>query len=64
MTKPSCAPFSGEMSGSTDVIIPIPMNENEAMPISASAAPKFALGMWMPMNAATTKNRIVARMSP
>ena len=29
--KPSCVPFSGEISGRTAVIIPIPMNEIEAI---------------------------------
>ena len=27
--KPSCVPFSGEISGSTAVIMPMPMNETE-----------------------------------
>ncbi len=40
------------------------MNDTDAIASSASAAAKFASGMWMPMNAATTKNRIVARSSP
>ena len=36
--KPSCVPFSGEMSGSTAVIVPIPMKEIDAIASSASAA--------------------------
>ena len=40
--KPSCAPFSGEISASTAVIIPIPKNEIDAMIRIASAAAKFA----------------------
>ncbi len=37
-TKPSCIPFSGEISGRTAVIIPIPMNEIEAIISTTSAA--------------------------
>ena len=37
-TKPSCIPFSGEISGRTAVIIPIPMNETDAMIRTTSAA--------------------------
>ena len=37
-TKPSCAPFSGEMSGRTAVIIPTPMNDTDAMARSPTAA--------------------------
>ena len=36
--NPSCVPFSGEISGSTAHIIPIPMNDTRD-PSSASAAP-------------------------
>ena len=41
--NPSCVPFSGEMSGRTDVIIPIPTNEIDATASTTSAAAKFAL---------------------
>jgi hypothetical protein len=37
--NPSCVPFSGEMSGRTAHIIPIPMNDTLAIASSASAAP-------------------------
>jgi hypothetical protein len=37
--KPSCAPFSGEISGRTAVIIPMPMKDTEAIASSANAAP-------------------------
>ena len=37
-TKPSCAPFSGEISGSTEVMIPTPMNERDASASNPSAA--------------------------
>ncbi len=37
-------PFSGEISGRTAVIIPIPMNEIEATTSTISAATKFAFG--------------------
>ena len=36
--KPSCIPFSGEISGITEVIIPIPMNETDAITSTTSAA--------------------------
>ena len=62
--NPSCVPFSGEMSGRTAVIIPIPMNEIDEIASSASAAAKFAFGTSMPMNAATTKKRIAERTMP
>ena len=63
-TKPSCAPFSGEISGSTAVIIPIPKNDIDAISRITSAAAKFASGIGRPKkNATTTKSRI-ARTSP
>ena len=37
-------PFSGEISGRTAVIIPIPMNETDAIASIRSAAAKFASG--------------------
>ena len=38
-------------------MIPIPMNESDAIASSASAAPKFASGIWRPMKATTAKKR-------
>ena len=46
--KPSCAPFSGEISGSTAVIMPMPTNETEATASSTSAAAKSASGKLEP----------------
>jgi hypothetical protein len=62
--NPSWVPFSGEISGRTAVIIPIPMNETDAIPSTSSAVPKFASGMCSPKNAATTPNTSVARTRP
>ena len=63
-TKPSCAPFSGEMSGRTAVIIPIPKNETDATIRITSAAGKFASSNWRPKNSETTTNSRIARTSP
>ena len=62
--KPSCMPFSGEISGITEVIIPIPMNETDAIAITTSAATKFACGSSRSKKNATTANRRIARASP
>ena len=56
--KPSCVPFSGEISGRTAVIIPIPTNETDATASSTNAAKKSAFGMFRPKNAA------IATISP
>ena len=60
--KPSCAPFSGEISGSTAVIMPMPTNEIEATASSTSAARKSASGKLRPKNSATTTNSAAVRM--
>ena len=62
--NPSCMPFSGEMSGITEVIIPIPMNEIDAIETTRSAARKFAFGRLRSKKSATTTNRSEARASP
>jgi hypothetical protein len=62
--KPSCAPFSGEISGSTAVTIPTPTNETEATASSRSAAPKSACGNSSPKNSATTANSSAVRTTP
>ena len=41
--KPSCVPFSGEISGSTAVIMPMPMNETELISSTRAALAKSAL---------------------
>jgi ABC-2 type transport system permease protein len=58
--KPSCVPFSGEMSGRTAVIIPIPMNEIDAIASRTSAATKCAFGRCNEKNAAITANNALA----
>ena len=62
--KPSWVPFSGEISGRTAVIIPIPMKETDATQSRTSAVPKFACGMCSEKNAATTPKISDARTSP
>ncbi len=62
--KPSCVPFSGEISGRTAVIMPIPMKEIEATPSSTSAVAKSAFGMCSEKNAATTPKIKLARTTP
>ena len=57
-------PFSGEISGRTAVIIPMPMNEIDAIASTTSAAAKFASGMCSPKNAATTTKTSDARTRP
>ena len=56
--------ISGEMSGRTAVIIPIPMNETDAIASRTRAEAKFASGMSRPKNAAMTANTIAARTTP
>ena len=63
-TKPSCAPFSGEISGSTAVIIPMPKNDTEASSSRTIAAVKFASGIERPKKSATTMNSSAARIRP
>ena len=41
--KPSCVPFSGEISGSTAVIMPMPTNETEDTASTTIAEAKLAL---------------------
>ena len=41
--NPSCVPFSGEISGSTAVIMPMPTNENDDTASTTLAGPKSAL---------------------
>ena len=60
--KPSCVPFSGEISGRTAVIIPIPMNEIEATSSTTSAAAKLACERFRSKNSATTPNSSIARI--
>ncbi len=64
-TNPSCVPFSGEMSGSTDIIIPIPMNDTDATTSTTNAGKYLASGIERSKktNAQTTKRKI-ARRSP
>jgi hypothetical protein len=62
--KPSCVPFSGEMSGRTAVIIPIPTKEMDATPRMTSAATKSAWGISRSKKNATTPKRRTARTSP
>jgi hypothetical protein len=62
--KPSCVPFSGEISGRTAVIIPIPMNEIDAIASRIRAATKFACGRCSEKNAAITANSALARTTP
>ena len=62
--KPSCAPFSGEISGSTAVTMPMPTNETEATASSTSAAAKSASGNESPKNTATTANSSAVRTTP
>ena len=62
--KPSCAPFSGEISGSTEVIVPMPMNEIDAIASTIAAARKFASGMCNPNISAITTNRTALRRTP
>ena len=63
-TKPSCAPFSGEIRGSTEVIVPMPMNETDAMASTIAAARKFASGMCRPNISAMTTKRTALRSTP
>ena len=64
-TNPSWAPFSGEISGSTAVIIPIPMNETDATRRTTNAAKYLASGIERSKNRnAQMTNRNVARTSP
>jgi len=57
-------PFSGEISGSTEVIVPMPMNEIEAIASTIAAARKFARGMCRPNISAMTTKRIALRRTP
>jgi len=57
-------PFSGEISGRTAVIIPIPMNEIEATTSTTSAAAKFACASSRWKKSATTAKSMIARMTP
>ena len=57
--NPSCVPFSGEMSGRTAVIIPIPMNDTDATPSTTTAARKSACGKEMSL-----PGRLPARIVP
>ncbi len=63
-TKPIWVPFSGEISGRTAAIIPMPMNDTEATASTTSAARKFASGMFSPKNDAITAKTIEARTTP
>jgi hypothetical protein len=62
--NPSCAPFSGEISGSTAVAMPMPTNETDATASSTRAATKSASGKLSPKNAATTANTSAVRRTP
>ena len=62
--NPSCAPFSGEISGRTAVTIPTPTNEIDATASSSSAAPKSASGKLSPKKIATTANSAAVRRTP
>ena len=63
--KPSCVPFSGEMSGRTAVIIPIPMNETDAIASSDERRGEVRVRhVRAPKNAAITANTIAARTTP
>jgi hypothetical protein len=62
--KPSDAPFSGEISGSTAAIMPNPANDTEATASSSSAAAKLAFSRWSPKNSATTANSRAVRSTP
>src|SRR6478752_5496433 len=55
--NPSWVPFSGEISGSTAVIMPMPMNDTELISSTRPAAAKLASPKLMERNAATTANR-------
>ena len=62
--KPSCVPFSGEISGSTAVIMPMPMNENDETASTTAAAVKSGCSKWMSRNSATAPNSRTVRSTP
>ena len=62
--KPSCVPFSGEMSGRTAVIIPMPMNEIDATARTTIAARKSASGKPRSKKNATAPNSSAVRRTP
>ena len=56
--------LSGEINGSTEVIVPMPMKEAEAIASTTAAAKKSACGMCSPKSDATTTNKIALRKMP
>ena len=62
--KPSCAPFSGEISGRIAVIIPIPTNEIDATASSDERRDEVRVRRGArPKNSATTANSSAVRTS-
>ena len=62
--KPSCVPFSGEISGSTAVIMPIPMKETELTSSTTPALTNCGSSNVTLSDPATTANRSAVRSTP
>jgi hypothetical protein len=62
--NPSCVPFSGEISGSTAVIMPMPMNDTELTSSTTAALVNWASWKVTLSDPATTANSSAVRNTP